>query len=215
MINMEMIELILGAFGGGVWLLMSKTPIKSGVKLMATGIFNYKYTVRLRSRYFSRVPYETFEKYMVKFFATLLALFFISLAQMIDVVALSDNLSDEWVWISNAELVSAAGIISLSVVKYSLSYYVNLLLTAVLIGVVGSSGWHRFEKWISGNSLLFDILRQWLIDRGTATDDIKIVYRDAFGNEMPSPSKLEALRKSAGIPLGDDGIAEHGTIPGA
>ncbi len=169
MINMQMVELII-AFGGAVWLLMNKTPIKSGVKLVSVRIFSFKWMVRLREKFFPHVPYDTFEQYTVKFFATLLALFFISLTQMFDVVSLTDNLSDEWKWIADAELVSAAGIISLSVVKYSLSYYVNLLLTSVLIGVVSSGGWHRIEKWLSGNALFFDVLRQWLIDRGEVND---------------------------------------------
>ena len=164
MINMQMIELLI-AFSVAVWALMSKTPIKTLVKLLAGRI----HTI-VDARWPGRLHYERFEQYVVKFFAALIALFLMGIAQMIDMAIVTDNLSEEWQWLNNAELISSLGVISLMPVKYSILYYVDLLLTVALVSIVGSAGIHRIEKWITGNSLLADVLRQWLLDRGQATE---------------------------------------------
>ena len=164
MINMQMIELLI-AFSVALWALLSKTPIKALVKLLATRIH-----IVVDARWPGKLHYDDFERYIIQFFAALIALVLIGLAQVIDMAVVTDNLSSEWQWLNDAELVSAAGVISLIPVKYSLLYYLNLALTVALISVVGSAGIHRLEKWISGNALLFDVLRQWLLDRGQATE---------------------------------------------
>lgn len=167
MINMQMIELLL-IFSVAVWALVSKTPVKALVKTLATMLFNRSFP--LRERFLSTVPSDEFEQYVIKFFAALIALLFIGIAQVLDVAVITANLSEEWQWLENAELVSAVGVISLIPVKYSLLYYLDILLTVALIGVVGSAGIHRLEKWLTGNGLLFDVLRQWLLTRGQAGD---------------------------------------------
>ncbi len=167
MINMQMIELLI-AFSVALWALMSKTPVKALVKMLAGRLFPtyLKYGGFLRAS----KDVDVFVQYAVKFFAALIALLLIGLAQVIDMAVVTDNLSSEWQWLQNAELVSAVGAISLIPVKYSLLYYLDLFLTVALISVVGSAGIHRIEKWISGNALLFDVLRQWLLDRGQAEE---------------------------------------------
>jgi multisubunit Na+/H+ antiporter MnhF subunit len=155
--NYAAIEL-LAAFSVAVWALMSKTPIKLLIKKLAGRIF-------YRINYLQRtLNYDEWERYVILFFATLISLVLIGLAQTIDMAVLTGNLSPEWQWIADAEGVSAAAIIFLIPVKYSLLYYVDLALTVALVSIVGSAGIHRIEKWITGNGLLFDALRQWLVN---------------------------------------------------
>lgn len=209
MINIQMIELLL-MFSVAVWALLSKTPVKALAKMLAHRIFPtyLKYGDWLR---LSKDVY-VFEQYVVKFFAALIAIFLIGLAQVIDIAMITDNLSTEWQWLENAELISALGVISLIPVKYSLLYYVDLLLTVALIGVVGSAGVHRLEKWISGNALLFDVLRQWLLTSGQAGDLGTARGKITFDNDArinaAAADKLPAASESA-IKAHKGFIAEH------
>ncbi len=165
MINVQMFELLF-IFSVAVWALISKTPIKALVKALATKLFNSSWPIR--KKLFAGLTSAEFEQYTVKFFAALVALFLIGLAKTIDIAVIADNLSTEWQWMRDAEFISAAGVISLAPVEYSVLYVVDILLTAVLIGVVGSAGIHRLEKWVGGNGLLFNVLRQWLLTSGQA-----------------------------------------------
>lgn len=198
MVNFDMIELLI-AFSVAVWALMSKTPVKSLVKILSHRLF----PTYLKYGDWLRVSKDTyvFEQYVIKSFAALIAFFLIGIAQVIDIAIVTDNLSTEWQWLNDAELISAIGVISLIPVKYSLLYYLDLLMTVALISVVGSAGIHRLEKWITGNALLFDILRHWfvsqgqgkVIDIGTARGQIDVSVVDVDEAVSDLGKRLEAV----------------------
>lgn len=199
MINLQIFELLL-AFSVAVWALISKTPVKALVKALAIRLFNSSWPIR--KKFFAGLTSGEFEQYTVKFFAALIALFLIGLAKTIDIAVIADNLSSEWQWVRDAEFISAAGVISLIPVKYSLLYYLDLIVTVALISVVGSAGIHRLEKWVGGNGLLFDVLRQWLLTNKQADILEPLVLNENIpsggsipASDQPTSEAVEAVQR--------------------
>ena len=107
MIDLNMIDLLV-AFSVAVWALMNKTPVKALVKMLAT-----RWHGMINARWPNKVSYDDFERYTIQVFAALIALCLIGIARAIDMTTITENLSTEWQWLNNAELISSLGVIFL------------------------------------------------------------------------------------------------------